>query len=200
MQKNHFYYAPLIENFKESMKDPKFLSDILYYKSHKTSEGQISDIYDGWTFKRMKKKYFPKDLPNEIVLLIMLNTDGFSVSKKASMWPFFCSLLNVAPEKRRNTDFTFLTAFAKKTRSDIVFQATIFVIVEELLQLMNGFDITVKDETTSQDISYHVKGYLICAVVDMPARAKLLLQKDHGGKCSCCFCDEEGETFGNKVC
>ena len=138
IHENTFYFSPFIKYLEESMKDPLFVSDVLYYKSHKYENGAMNHFYDGWLFKNMKKRYFEKEQQNEINLGVIFNTDGFSVNKTCSMWPFFQSIINVSREKRKLIKYNHMCAFAKKTKSNVVFQAVTFLIAKELLQLMKG--------------------------------------------------------------
>ena len=43
----------------------------------------------------------------------------------------------------------------------------------------------------------HCTARLILITCDLPARAMLLCMKNHNGKCSCCYCHQEGVTVGD---
>ena len=183
---NYFYYSSFIQYLKEKMEDSYFKDSLKYYKTHQSTNGIMKDFYDGFVFQIMKKKYFPKENENDLNLALIYNTDGVSVNKSASLWPFFLSIVNVSREKRKNLEFNHIFSICEKAKEEYIMQAIQFLMVTELLILQNGIEI--------QDLK--VKAFLMCVLVDLPARSKVLLQKQFNGYDSCCFCDQQGVSFG----
>ena len=125
---NSFYYSPFLEYLKYRAKDPKFRKDLLYYKDFldpNSKNGALRDIFDGFTFQNLKNKYFPddnKNNPKKINLALIYNTDGVSVNKKSSIWPFFLSISNVSRENRKNLDYNHMFAICGNPKKNSFFR------------------------------------------------------------------------------
>ena len=181
---NFFYYSSFIQYLLDRSKDPKFMRDLHHYKEREKKEGVLSDIFDGFTFQSLKKSRFPNEKANELNFGLIFNADGVSVNKKTSIWPFFLSIANVSRENRKNLSYNHMFAICEKAKEDFIFQAVMFLMVEELQKLQKGIEISVENEKKEKK-TMKISAYLICVLVDLPARAKILQQVNHNGYNSC---------------
>lgn len=191
--KSHFHYYSSIDwlkqnlFLKENVLNTDFIELLSHYKRHNRKKGHYSDIYDGKIFRKFKKTFFRNEKDNEISLCWIMNDDGFATSQKLSEHPFFLNCANVPRSHRRNPRFNPLVALANDNLSTTCFDAVFFMITSDLLKFYKGFEIG--------GITF--KGYVICCMTDLPARADMIKQKRCNGYNSCCFCGIVGAPVRN---
>lgn len=191
LKKGWFHYYSIIHFLTEKMQDAEFVESVLFYKKRKKQNG-ISHFCDGNVFLGFKEKYFKNEQEDEINLALIFNGDGVETSKRCSTWPFFLGIANTDRKDRKKPLFNPMVAVCNKKRSQTVFQALLFLIVQDLLVLMKGIKVPCKIGNKN---TFTLKAYLMCLVCDLPARAKFLLMKTFTGNSSCCFCDETGVSL-----
>ena len=119
-----------------------------------------------------------------------MNADGVVMDENTNSsgeWPFFLSIAKVHPDKRRESLYNIVVTILPKKSSKLLFQSVLFLIAEELEILQDPDKAIISD-------SYKVNFHLLSIVCDLPARAKVLLQKAHNGRFSCVFCEEKGKN------
>lgn len=171
--KESFRYSSLIENLKISFQDSSFCEGIQFYKTAALTT--LNDIFGGFTFRKLKQLYFQTEKPDEINLVVGYNTDGFASTgqeKDSGDWETFVSIMNVHPRKRRKKRFNYMISQIPHGSSDIVFEASQYLLVEELFQMKNGIRITSKKQSSTTE--YNVKCFLLLILTDLPARAMVL--------------------------
>ncbi|XP_078571421.1 uncharacterized protein LOC144859054 [Branchiostoma floridae x Branchiostoma japonicum] len=161
-----------------------------------SSDGRIRDLYDGQAYRDLTKPGGFLDPPGKNFTMT-LNTDGvavFKTSRSGELWPVYLVVNELPPQLRYTKKYMVLCGFwlapAKPKMS--TFLKPLMTTLERIYR--RGIEVKVSPNCT--DV---VRGLLMMATADLPAKAKLLVMKQYNGAHGCNECQDPGRTLNGPL-
>lgn len=189
-----FLYIPLIPRLLNMYRDRAMAKKLRYRSERQPEDGVFSDIFDGAHYshlcdrhvvvggKTLGHRFF--DSPRDIAL--GLSTDGFGPfkSRKETCWPLLAFNYNLPPSLRSQLEYTLCLGVIPGPSAPKEIDTFFEPFIHELEQLARG--VPAYDMYDGQP--FLLRAYLLACFGDMPAVAKLMCMKGHGGKSPCRAC------------
>ncbi|XP_034245517.1 uncharacterized protein LOC117647730 [Thrips palmi] len=191
----YFIEFPIATQLKKMFARQGFY-DFIQYRFNRTKQhdDNIEDVYDGSIYQECTNSGFLAN-PNNISFFTFF--DGVSLFKKSSfsIWPLYLTINELKYSQRTRKENIILAGiwFGKSKPNPNLFLQP---ISQSLLSLENdGVDVSLHNGE-----NINVKGKLIGAVADMPAKSLFMRLNQYNGAFSCFYCMAEGARFdlGNR--
>lgn len=188
---SYFLEFSLSKQLRGMYKRPQFY-EALQFKSNRVKkvENNIEDMFDGNIYKECTASGFLSN-PNNISFAMFF--DGLAVYKKSKLqlWPIYLSINELRYKDRTKKENILIAGlwFGKHKPNPNLFLQPICVSLQRLqfeglnLELPNGHIV-------------HVKGRVISAVGDLPAKALFMRLAQYNGLYSCFYCTSSGARYG----
>ncbi|KAK3916204.1 Halomucin [Frankliniella fusca] len=155
----------------------------------KKNNRNIEDIYDGRIYKHFTTTGFLSN-PNNISFFMYFDGIALFKSSTFSIWPVYLTINELKYKERTRKENTIIAGiwFGKSKPNPNLF----LVPMEEKLTTLesDGVDLQLPNGG-----SVRVKGKLLGAVGDMPAKAAFMRLRQYNGAFSCFHCMEQGGRF-----
>lgn len=148
----------------------------------------IRDIIDGKIYKDLSVPGGFLSNPNN--LSAVMNTDGVNLysSSKVELWPIFLCINEISPAARFSRDNMLLVGIWQG-KGKPPFRQYLSVFSEEMNGLYNfGIDVHIAG------VEMNVKLAVICATLDLPAKAAVMNMSLFNGQHACITCEEPGQV------
>lgn len=159
------------------------------YVGEISTDGCIRDIMDGKLYKRLCEP--GQFLSHNTHISGLMNTDGIPLysSSKVKLWPIFLAINELPPSPRFSRNNIVLAGIwqGKDNPPFIHYMYSFALAVEKLYY--EGFSITLPDQSV-----VIVKFGVICASVDLQAKAYIANMSMHNGEYGCTTCEEPGKV------
>lgn len=162
---------------------------IINYLNRDHSSGTLSDIDDGFLYKKIRTE----TPPSLFVLALTLNVDGANIFKSSrdSLWPVQ-SVLNCLPPAIRYLPENIIISTLHYARTQPYMTDLLYLLAKEI-DYLNEKLITIYKENEF----YNFAPKLLLCACDLPARAKVQNMKGSNGKFGCPFCYHPGISIEN---
>ncbi|CAH1242572.1 Hypp6846 [Branchiostoma lanceolatum] len=186
-----FYSLDIESQLKRFFEDPLFRKSLRHPSRYEPGEqeGRICDVYQGRKYKELTEAGgFLEDGKN---ITFCFNTDGvaiYSTSRRGELWPVFIVINELPPELRFTKKYMVLCAFwwaIEKPQMSNFLKPTIMA-----LDKIYKHEVKVASGETAV-----VRGLLMMAVMDLPAKAKVLVMKQFNGEYGCNECEDPGKVL-----
>ncbi|XP_035682344.1 uncharacterized protein LOC118419835 [Branchiostoma floridae] len=161
-------------------------------RQYASTDGKIRDVYDGRAYKELTKPGGFLDPPGKNFTL-SVNTDGVSIYSSSTMgelWPVFLIVNEIPPHLRYTKKYMVLCGFWLGTKPKMTtFLKPLMITLDKIYR--QGIEVKVSSHRTEV-----VRGLLLLACADLPAKAKLVNMKQYNGKFGCNECEDPGKTIG----
>lgn len=159
----------------------------------RAERASLHDVWDGAALRPLCSpgRFFS----DKHHLALSLSTDGMPLYKSSpvSIWPVYLVILNLPPSIRMNSENTILCGiWIGSSKPDM--KILLDPISKYLRQLSTH---GVKIKTPSGE--HTIRGKLVMAVCDLPAKAIVLNSKQYNGKYGCSVCLHPGERLPNNA-
>ncbi|KAE8743463.1 hypothetical protein FOCC_FOCC010915 [Frankliniella occidentalis] len=186
---SYFVEIPLVPQLQTLFSQEEFCSNLSYRDERKKFKKEnIEDIYDGQLYKELINCGFISSKNNNFSMI--LNSDGVPVFKasKKSLWPVFFNILELPPHLRFKKEYTMIGGlwFGTKPVANII----IGKLLPSLQQIRKGFGV----QPFGRSETLLVRGVLLAATSDLPAKAMLMGMMTYSGAESCHMCKISGES------
>ena len=150
----------------------------------------IRDITDGQSYKEMCQP--GQCLSEEVQLSAVLNSDGIPLysSSKVKLWPIFLAVNELPPVTRFSRD-NIILAGIWQGKGNPPFLGYLYTFAQEINK-MNEEGCEVSFEPTLEKLK--VKLHVVCATMDLQAKAYALNMSMHNGEYGCSTCEEPGKV------
>ncbi|XP_078584067.1 uncharacterized protein LOC144866504 isoform X1 [Branchiostoma floridae x Branchiostoma japonicum] len=186
-----FYSLDIESQIQRFFEDPLFRNSLRRQSSNESdAEGHIRDVYDGRKYKELTKAGgFLEDGKN---ITFCFNTDGVSIfrsSRGGELWPVFLAINELPPQMRFTKKYMILCAcwFAPEKPKMTTFLKPTMMALDKIYR--QGIVVKVSPTETAT-----VRGLLMMAVMDLPAKAKALVMKQFNGMYGCNECGDSGKN------
>lgn len=148
----------------------------------------VTDITDGMAYQKVVGKM--SLIESDLNLTATFNTDGINLysSSKIELWPIFLAINELSPSLRFARE-NIILAGIWQGKGKPPFHRFVGTFGKEMNKLSNnGFTVSIGSKSSIVKVS------IVCATVDLPAKAELLNMMYYNGKCACITCDEKGKV------
>jgi hypothetical protein len=187
---SYFIEFPLFGQLQSFFSKPGFYEKLQYrFDREKKNVDHLEDIYDGSIYQDAYNSGFLRN-PNNISFLMYFDGVAIFKSSNFSIWPVFLTINELKYKYRTLKENTLLAGlwFGNKKPNPNVFLAPIRDSLSSLEN--NGVDMTLPNGEIIR-----VRGKLLCAVADMPAKALFMRFLQYNGAFSCFNCMAQGCRF-----
>ncbi|KAK3922482.1 Halomucin, partial [Frankliniella fusca] len=186
----YFIEFPIVTQLQSMYKRAGFYDSLMFrFHRRKKDDSNVEDIYDGLIYKDLIRTGF---LSNRNNISFFMYFDGIALFKSStfSIWPVYLTINELKYKLRIRKENTVLAGlwFGKLKPNPNLFLEP---LQEKLSALENdGVDLELPNRE-----KVRVKGKLLGAVGDMPAKAAFMRFRQYNGAYSCFHCMEKGGRF-----
>ncbi|KAG2224763.1 hypothetical protein INT45_005287 [Circinella minor] len=168
--------------------EPRSREELLYRSKYQSVSGNYSDVFDGNTYKNLKKD---GHFSNPMDIAISLYTDGFTLFNKQQLTIIHVVVLNIDPIRRYETNRMFQICIAPGPLAPCSLFSFLHPTIQSLKRLQES-GICVKGDDGK---SYYSRVYMLLATGDIPACSKMMCARGHTFRCR--FCEILGGAAPN---
>ena len=187
-RKSYFACLPLQSQLKDILGAPGVFTTMQQYRLSCEEKEGITDILDGGLYQELRRPgNFLSDNNN---FSLIFNTDGVPLytSSGISIWPVYL-VINELPPNQRFSKKNMVLWGTWQGQGKPAFQSFFQVFVKDMVDLkLNGVEVSFCDNVQQ------CKGIVLCAPVDLQAKAMLVEMVPHNGEFGCLTCEEPGEV------
>ncbi|KAK3919913.1 Halomucin [Frankliniella fusca] len=187
----YFIEFPIIKQLENLFARTGFYEDLQYrFNRVKKDHNNVEDIYDGTVYQQLFNTGFLNN-PNNISFFMYF--DGIAVFKSSnfSIWPAYLTINELRYKLRTRKENSILAGlwFGKKKPNPNLFLRPIY-------DFFVSFEAIGANFTLPNGDVINVKGKIIGAVADLPAKALFMRFIQYNGAFSCSNCMQHGGRFG----
>lgn len=183
----HFIGFPIMTQLQSMYSRPGF-KESLQFKANrvKKNANNIEDIYDGAIYQEQVTNGFLAN-PNNISFFMYFDGVAIFKNSKFSIWPIFLSINELNYKERVKKENVVLAGlwFGKSKPNTNLF-------LSPLLEKMSDFENNGVEFQLPNDQRILVKGKILGAVADLPAKAQFMRIVQYNGLHSCSNCMSSG--------
>jgi len=185
-----FIELPIVTQLQSMFRRPQFYESLGYrFNRVKKNHANIEDIYDSNIYKENAQNGF---LANRNNISFFMYFDGLSLFKSSSfsIWPVYLTINELSYKLRTRKENAILAGiwFGKKKPNPNLFLGPLERQLSSLK--INGAVMVLPDNT-----NVLIRGILLGAVADLPAKALFMRFKQYNGAFSCSNCMASGGRF-----
>lgn len=195
-----YAYQPLKTSLQRLLNRPGFVAKLEHWRSRKTSEHQMSDIYDGDVWKEFSSDKYGRFLKYRRNYGVMLNFDFFQPYKHVSesYGVLYLTLMNLPRSERFKQENVILVGIIPPFEHE---PSTLNPFLRPLIDELKEFWESGVRLNTAESPQYKLlfRVALMCVACDIPAARKCCGFKGHSANYGCSRCMKlfPGE-FGKK--
>ena len=146
--------------------------ELLYRSKYQSVSGNYSDVFDGNTYKNLKKD---GHFSNPMDIAISLYTDGFTLFNKQQLTIIHVVVLNIDPIRRYETNRMFQICIAPGPLAPRSLFSFLYPTIQSLKRLQKS-GICVKGDDRK---TYYSRVHMLLATGDIPACSKMMCARGH---------------------
>ena len=186
-----FVELPSVHQLQDLFSREEFTTNIGYgmKRRDKSDSPNIEDVYDGQLYRELiSSGFFGVNNPYNISFI--MNTDGIPVfhSTKESLWLIFLNVQELPPHFRFKQENTIIAGlwFGSKASANLMLTP----LLPSFQNIKKGFAV----KPFGCDNENIVKGVVLTATCDLPAKAMMPGMSGHSGSFGCQICKTKGRS------